>query len=191
MAAFTTNGVEDSVSFHCLKSFFLLWMLRNTLLHFQCPRRCSDVQNVPITVLFFPNQGWNTQSHSNTWSAYVWHVSGPGEIHQMCDPYCTSGKYNFPIYSLSLCGMVEARRFSLSLIFHCTLFITVTLKLLLKLRSLCLHLKQKLEMVGRFAGVAADLDPPGPNPPADMDPPSQIWAPLPNFPIKHLLYHIW
>ena len=53
----------------------------------------------------------------------------------MCDPYCTSGKYNFPIYSLSLCGMVEARRFSLSLIFHCTLFITVTLKLLLKLRS--------------------------------------------------------
>ena len=55
--AFTTNGVEDSVSFHCLKSFFLFWMLRNTLLHFQCPRRCSDVQNVPITVLFFPNQG--------------------------------------------------------------------------------------------------------------------------------------
>ena len=26
---------------------------------------------------------------------------------------------------------------------------------------------------------------------ADMDPPSQIWTPLPNFPFKHPLYHIW
>ena len=32
-------------------------------------------------------------------------------------------------------------------------------------------------MVGRIAGVTADLDPPGANPLADMDPPSQIWAP--------------
>ena len=31
----------------------------------------------------------------------------------------------------------------------------------------------------------------GPNPLADMDPPSQIWTPLPNFPFKHPLYHIW
>ena len=41
------------------------------------------------------------------------------------------------------------------------------------------------------AGVTADLDPPGPNALADMDPPSQIWTPLPNFPFKHPLYHIW
>ena len=32
---------------------------------------------------------------------------------------------------------------------------------------------------------------PGPNPPADMDFPSQIWTLLPNFPFKHRLYHIW
>ena len=31
---------------------------------------------------------------------------------------------------------------------------------------------------------------PGPNSPADMDPPSQIWTPLPKFPFKHRLYHI-
>ena len=28
-------------------------------------------------------------------------------------------------------------------------------------------------------------------PPADLDPPSQIWDPLPNFPFKHPLCHIW
>ena len=33
--------------------------------------------------------------------------------------------------------------------------------------------------------------PPGPNPLADMNPPSQIWTPLPNIPFKHPLYHIW
>ena len=43
----------------------------------------------------------------------------------------------------------------------------------------------------RRSGVTADLDPTGPNPLADMDPPSQIWTPLPNFPFKHPLYHIW
>ena len=26
---------------------------------------------------------------------------------------------------------------------------------------------------------------------ADLDPPSQIWSPLPNFPFKHPLCHIW
>ena len=30
----------------------------------------------------------------------------------------------------------------------------------------------------------------GPNPLADMDHPSQIWFPPPNFPFKHRLYHI-
>ena len=42
--------------------------------------------------------------------------------------------------------------------------------------------------------LLADLDPPGSNPLVDMDPPSQIWSPwtpLPNFPFKHPLYHIW
>ena len=34
-------------------------------------------------------------------------------------------------------------------------------------------------------------NPPGPNPLADMDPPSQIWTPLPNVPFKHRLYHTW
>ena len=43
----------------------------------------------------------------------------------------------------------------------------------------------------RHAGVTADLDPLGPNPLADMDPPSQIWTPLTNFPFKHPLCHIW
>ena len=33
----------------------------------------------------------------------------------------------------------------------------------------------------RRPGVTADMDPP----------PSQIWTPLPNFPFKHRLYHIW
>ena len=28
-------------------------------------------------------------------------------------------------------------------------------------------------------------------PPADLDPPSLIWTPLPNFPFEHPLYHIW
>ena len=32
---------------------------------------------------------------------------------------------------------------------------------------------------------------PDPNPLQDMDPPSQVWTPLPNFPFKHPLYHIW
>ena len=32
---------------------------------------------------------------------------------------------------------------------------------------------------------------PSPNSLADMDPTSQIWTPLPNFPFKHPLYHIW
>ena len=41
-----------------------------------------------------------------------------------------------------------------------------------------------------FAGVIADLDP-CPNPLADMDPPSQIWTPLPNVSFKHRLYHTW
>ena len=49
---------------------------------------------------------------------------------------------------------------------------------------------QKMKFLSR-AGVTADLDPPGTNPLADMDPPSQIWNPLPNFPFKHPLYHIW
>ena len=31
VAAFTTNGVENSVSFHCLTFLFLLWMLKNTI----------------------------------------------------------------------------------------------------------------------------------------------------------------
>ena len=31
---FTTNGVENSVSFHCLTFFFLLWMLKNTFTTF-------------------------------------------------------------------------------------------------------------------------------------------------------------
>ena len=53
VAAFTTNGVENSVSFHCLTFFFLLWMLKKLLLRFQCPFRCSGVQNIPLTVLFF------------------------------------------------------------------------------------------------------------------------------------------
>ena len=34
VAAFTTNGVENSVSFHCLTFFFLLWMLKNTFTTF-------------------------------------------------------------------------------------------------------------------------------------------------------------
>ena len=34
VAAFTTNGVESSVSFHCLTFFFLLWMLKNTFTTF-------------------------------------------------------------------------------------------------------------------------------------------------------------
>ena len=34
VAAFTTNGVGNSVSFHCLTFFFLLWMLKNTFTTF-------------------------------------------------------------------------------------------------------------------------------------------------------------
>ena len=34
VAAFTTNGVENSVSFHCLTFFFLLWMLKKTFTTF-------------------------------------------------------------------------------------------------------------------------------------------------------------
>ena len=34
VAAFTTNGVENSVSFHCFTFFFLLWMLKNTFITF-------------------------------------------------------------------------------------------------------------------------------------------------------------
>ena len=34
VAAFTKNGVENSVSFHCLTFFFLLWMLKNTFTTF-------------------------------------------------------------------------------------------------------------------------------------------------------------
>ena len=34
VAAFTTNGVENSVSFHCLTFFFLLLMLKNTFTTF-------------------------------------------------------------------------------------------------------------------------------------------------------------
>ena len=44
----------------------------------------------------------------------------------------------------------------------------------------------------RRFGRPADLDPsPVQIPLADMDPTSQIWTPLPNFPFKHPLYHIW
>ena len=39
--------------------------------------------------------------------------------------------------------------------------------------------------------LLADLDTPGPNPLAVMDPPLQIWTPIPNFSFKHPLYHIW
>ena len=35
------------------------------------------------------------------------------------------------------------------------------------------------------AGVTADLDPPGPYPLADLDPPSRIWTPPPNYFIFH------
>ena len=34
VAAFTTNGVENSVSFHCFTFFLLLWMLKNTFITF-------------------------------------------------------------------------------------------------------------------------------------------------------------
>ena len=34
------------------------------------------------------------------------------------------------------------------------------------------------------AGVTADLDPPGPYPLADLDPPSQIWTPPQNIPFS-------
>ena len=57
VAAFTTNGVGNSVSFHCLTFFFLLWMLKNTFTTFQCPLRCSAVKNIPLTVLFFSKSG--------------------------------------------------------------------------------------------------------------------------------------
>ena len=33
VAAFTTNGVENLVSFHCLTFFFLLWMLKKYFYH--------------------------------------------------------------------------------------------------------------------------------------------------------------
>ena len=45
-------------------------------------------------------------------------------------------------------------------------------------------LKLRVEQTMFEAGVTADLDRGGPNPLADMDPPSQIWTPLPNFPFK-------
>ena len=37
----------------------------------------------------------------------------------------------------------------------------------------------------------ADFRPPSPNPLTDMDPPFADLDPLPNFPFKHRLYHIW
>ena len=46
-----------------------------------------------------------------------------------------------------------------------------------------------LEAVGQPNPVAFRL--PCQNPLADMDPSSQIWTPLPNFPVKHRLNHIW
>ena len=36
----------------------------------------------------------------------------------------------------------------------------------------------KIYHIIAIAGVTADLDPPGPNPLADMDPLSRIWTPL-------------
>ena len=39
-------------------------------------------------------------------------------------------------------------------------------------------------------GPPADLGP-GLNPLADMDPPLQIWTPLPNFPYEHRLNYNW
>ena len=42
------------------------------------------------------------------------------------------------------------------------------------------------------AGATADLDRPGPNPLADMNPSSQIWTPHQTFlATKHRLYQIW
>ena len=46
-----------------------------------------------------------------------------------------------------------------------------------------------LEAVGQPNPVAFRL--PCQNPLADMDPSSQIWTPLQNFPVKHRLNHIW
>ena len=41
---FTTNGVENSVFFHCLTFFFFaLDAKKILLLHFRCPLKCSDV----------------------------------------------------------------------------------------------------------------------------------------------------
>ena len=39
-------------------------------------------------------------------------------------------------------------------------------------------------------GPPADLGP-GLNPLADVDPPLQIWTPLPNFPYEHRLNYNW
>ena len=39
-------------------------------------------------------------------------------------------------------------------------------------------------------GVTADLEPPRPNPPVDMDPPSQIWTPYQTY-LLSILYIIF
>ena len=54
----------------------------------------------------------------------------------------------------------------------------------------------RLQLSGTTSTFRQDLnipnmDTPGQNPLADVDPPSQIWTPLPNCPFKHRLYHIW
>ena len=52
VAAFTTNGVENSVSFHCLTFFFLLWMLKNTFTTFPV----SSIFEIPKATPIFAFQ---------------------------------------------------------------------------------------------------------------------------------------
>ena len=71
--------------------------------------------------------------------------------------------------------------------FHLTIYVINALKIPDQIH----HFTREVLVWLFHAGVTTDLDPPGPTPLADMDPPLQIWTPLPKFPFKHPLYHIW